>query len=123
MSINKKIEKLAVKLTKETYSESITWSNENPPSGLTKGTDDFFPLYLECEYKGVDIGIYIRRYKHYYDEFEYSWTEDVGICMPGDHGQISWEYEERSPALINLFDAAKEQASGINEILNDLLNE
>lgn len=123
MSIDKKIEKLAVKLTKETYSDSITWSNEKPPAGLTKGTDDIFPIYLECEYKGIDIGLYTRRYKYYHDEFEYSWSEDVGICVTGDHGQILWEYEERSPAVINLFEAAKEQASGINDILNDLLDE
>jgi len=123
MSTSKKIDKLAVQLTKETIMGKVTWSVKSVPDGLAEGTSDIFPLYLECEYKDVDIGIYARRYKHYYDEFEYSWSEDVGICVSGEHSEVLWEYEGRAPSLLNLYDAAKEQASGIGDILDELINE
>ena len=123
MSAEKKIAKLAAQLTKETINGKVIWGVERAPDGLSEGTNDIFPLYLECEYRGVGIGIYTKRYKHYFDELEYSWSEDVGICVSGNNSQILWNYEGNIPALLNLYEAAKEQASGIGDILDDLIDE
>ncbi len=123
MNVEEKSEKLIIKLTRETYDEKITWQVKEPPDGLTDGSGDVYPLYLEVEYKNIDIGLYQRRYKHYHDEFEYSWSEEIGMSVTDDQGRILWEYKERSSALVNLFEAAREQASGINNILDNLLEE
>lgn len=121
MNVDNKTEQLIVLLTRETYAGQVEWLNTQPPIGLTKGTEDFYPLYLQTSYKGKDIGLYQRRFKSFHDEFEFYWCEDVGMCVVGDYEAVVWEYSERSSALINLFEAAREQASGINGILDDLL--
>mgnify|MGYP000606659025 CR=1 FL=1 len=122
MNTESKTEKLIILLTKETYDGNVEWNNEPVPSGLTQGTNDIFPLYLGTVYKDTYIGLFQRRYKHFHDEFEYSWSEEIGMCVLGDNEAILWEYKERSVTLVNLFEAAREQASGINSILDNLIN-
>lgn len=121
MNTEDKAEQLAITLTRETYSGQVSWKNIQPPAGLSKGTENFYPLYLETNYKGRTIGLFERRYKYFYDEHEYYWCEEFGMCIIGDYGAVVWEYSRRSPALANLFEAAREQSSGISGILDDLI--
>lgn len=121
MNIENKAEQLIILLTRETYSGTVTWLIDQPPKGLASGTEDLYPLFLETQYKGKTIGLYQRRYKYFFDEHEFYWSEEIGMCVVGDFQSIVWEYKERSSALFNLFEAAREQASGINSILDDLL--
>lgn len=121
MNVENKAEKLIITLTRETYTDIAKWANTQPPIGLTKGTEDFYPLYLQTSYKNTIIGLFQRRFKYYRDEDEYYWNEEIGLCVTGDHGVVIWEYKERSSALLNLFEAAREQASGIGGILDNLL--
>jgi hypothetical protein len=121
MNIDNKSEQLIILLTRETFSGEVKWKNEQAPAGLVKGTEDYYPLFLKTVYKGTTIGLFQRRYKHFYDEFEFYWCEEIGMCVVGDYDAVVWEYKERSSALINLFEAAREQASGIGGILDNLL--
>lgn len=122
MNIDDKAEQLIILLTRETFSGHVTWKGSKVPDGLSRGTENFYPLYLQTEYKGSTIGLFQRRYKHFYDEFEFYWCEEVGMCVVGDFESILWEFNERSSALINLFEAAREQASGISNLLDNLLD-
>jgi hypothetical protein len=38
-------------------------------------------------------------------------------------GQVVWESNEHSSALLDLFNTARERASGIDDILDDLLED
>lgn len=121
MNIENKAEQLVILLTRETYSGSVLWQNTPPPSGLSTATEDFYPLFLQADYKGTSIGLFQRRYKYFFDEHEFYWCEDIGMCVVGEYGSVLWQYNERSSALNNLFEAAREQASGIGGILDNLL--
>jgi len=123
MDVEDKAEKLIVQLTRETYENKVKWLAKDAPSNLQSGTEDLFPLYLEATYKKTIVGIFQRRYKNFYDEHDYYWGEDVGFCVLDNEERILWEYNQRSAALVNLFDAAREQASGIDDILDGLLSE
>lgn len=123
METKDKIEKLAIALTKETYSGQIKWQEMEAPNSLIEGTNNIVPLFLIGKYKGKYIGLYSVRYKYYYDEIQWSWTEDQGICVIGENEKIIWDYSKHSAAVVNLFEAAREQASGINEIIDELLND
>ncbi|MBG9992317.1 hypothetical protein [Pseudoalteromonas sp. NZS37] len=120
MNNDDKTEQLIILLTRETYSGHVSWNNEAPPLGLSKGTDDFYPLFLQAEFKGSKIGLYQRRYKHFYDEFKFHWGESIGMCVI-DGESVLWNFTEKSSALINLFDAARDNASNIGGILDNLL--
>ncbi|WP_035242179.1 hypothetical protein [Desulfobacter vibrioformis] len=123
METKDKIEKLAIALTKETYLGQIKWQEREAPYSLIEGTNNIIPLFLIGMYKGKCIGLYSVRYKYYYDEMQWSWTEDQGICFIGENDNIIWEYSQHSGAVVNLFEAAREQASGINEIIDELLTD
>ncbi|WP_417776700.1 hypothetical protein [Stutzerimonas xanthomarina] len=126
MNIETKAEQLIIRLMRETYEGSVHWRNEKPPTCLTAGTNDFYPLFLSTRYKGINIGLYQRRYQYFFDERESCWCEGLGLCVyqafVGGISSVVWKYEERSSSLTNLFAAATEQASGIDTILDDLLS-
>lgn len=123
MGTESKAEQLITKLIRETTSGSVSWSIRSTPFGLDHGTEDIIPLYLETNYKGQRIGVYLRRYKSFVDEYDFHWSEDIGFCLTDGEGRVVWEYEERSPTLVDLFSTAREQASGIGDLLDDLLGE
>lgn len=123
MEVEDKAEKLIIQLTRETYANEVKWLAKDAPDNLESGTEDLFPLYLETTYKNTIVGLFQKRYKHFYDEHDYYWGQDIGFCVLDNEDRILWEYDQRSAALVNLFDAAREQASGIDNILDGLLNE
>jgi len=121
MNINDKAEKLVIQLTRETYSNNIEWEAEYPPRNLTQGTEAIYPLYFSADYQNISVGLFSKRYKNYTDVDEYYWTESIGFCVLDEDERVTWEYSEHSSALYNLFEAAREQASGIGDILDGLL--
>lgn len=123
MSTESKTAQLITKLIRETSQGNVTWMVENPPKSLNSETEQSVPLYLETEYKGKILGIYDLRTKYYTDVDEYSWSENIGFCIVDTKGRVVWESTERSPALFDLFNTAREQASGIDDILDDLLDD
>ena len=123
MEVEDKAEKLIIQLTLEKYANEVKWLAKDAQENLESGTEDLFPLYLETTYKKTIVGLFQKRYKHFYDEHDYYWGQDIGFCVLDNEDRILWEYDQRSAALVNLFDAAREQASGIDNILDGLLNE
>lgn len=123
MDIDSKATQLITKLTRETFANNLHWAISNPPRNLISGTEDIIPLYFEANYKDARVGLFLKRYKSYYDVDEYSWNQEYGLCMQDNVGHVIWEYKERSSALVNLFEAAREQASGINKLLDKLLDD
>lgn len=118
-----KAEQLIIKLIRETSSGKVEWSLQEPPKGLVEATEDVVPLYLQTNYKNKLIGVYQKRSRHYVDEVQYCWVEGVGFCIVDAIGRVVWEFDDRSPALNDLLNTAREQASGIGDLLDDLLDE
>ncbi|MCG3872252.1 MULTISPECIES: hypothetical protein [Psychrobacter] len=110
-----KFENLINILIQQTNSNTIRWNIGIPPKNLSYGTDDFFPLFLYTEYQSQSLGLYLRRYRYYHDESEYSWCEDTVFCIIKDD-YIVYKYEKNSPALLDLFDKASQQVSGIDNL-------
>lgn len=123
MTIDSKASQLIQKLTRATVEGTVSWVKANPPPYFTHGTENIVPLYLQCKYKEKPIGIFEKRYKYFHDELEYSWSTSVGLCILDHSGNLIWEYDEGSTMLFNLFELAREQSSGIDDILDDLLND
>lgn len=121
MAIDQRIEKLIVLLTRESSEGRLLWGSSEVPSLLTQGTEDIYPIFLVAEYNDKKLGLFLRKYQYYYDEHDYSWSQEIGLCVLDNKGSMLWEYNERSAALANLFEVARQQASGINDIMKDLL--
>lgn len=123
MSTESKVTQLIVQLNRETAAGNIQWKATQPPESLVQGTEDVVYHFFEVKYKEKLIGIYERRYKSFIDEHDFCWCNEIVLSILNNHNQrkIIWEYSERSPALIDLFSTVREQCSGINELLDDLL--
>ncbi|MGL1903108.1 MAG: hypothetical protein OCC49_13290 [Fibrobacterales bacterium] len=120
MNVDQKAEKLIVKLLQATYKDKIEWERADPPLFLIRANDDEVFLYFSVYYKDKYFSIYERRYRYYFDEDNYSWSVEIVLAIE-DSGVLIWEYAPRSPALNSLFEAVREQAAGIDDILDDLL--
>jgi hypothetical protein len=123
MSTESKTAQLITKLIRETAKGNIEWHVKDAPRALNHDTEQSVPLYLQTEYKGKKLGIYDLRTKSFYDEHEYYWSESIGFCIVDHFNRVVWESSEYSPALRDLFNTARKQASGIDDILDDLLGD
>lgn len=117
MSASTEKDLLVTQLIRETVSGSIVWQVLTPPYSLCQATENVVPLYLECQYKGARIGVYEVRQKNFTDVDEYYWSENLGICIVNEQNIVVWQAEEYSPALRELFQMVRHQASGIRNIL------
>ncbi|EJG0650562.1 hypothetical protein C2F74_RS23245 [Vibrio parahaemolyticus] len=111
-------DRLITQLLRETLSNKIGWSVVEPPRSMVYATDNYVPLYLETNFNNTRLGIYELRFRHFTDYDEYYWSETLGICIVKDHDIVVWKVEEYSPALRELFDLARERASGLGGLLN-----
>lgn len=123
MSTKSKTAQLITKLIRETAKGNVEWKVKNPPNSLNSETEQSVPLYLQTDYKGKLLGVYDLRTKYYTDVDEFYWTESIGFCIVDKKGRVVWESVENSPALLDLFNSAREQAAGIDDILNELLDD
>ena len=123
MSTESKTAQLITKLIRETAKGNVEWEVKNPPRSLNSETEQSVPLYLQADYKGKLLGVYDLRTKSYTDEDKFYWSESIGFCIVDAKGRVVWESVERSPALLDLFNSAREQASGIDDILSELLDD
>ena len=123
MGIETKATQLIQRLTRATVNGEVTWSQSSPPKYLTSGTDDVIAVFLRCTYKDTRIGLFEKRTKYFHDEFDYTWGARIGLCVVDPLGEMLWEYSERSSALNNLFEIARETSSGIDRILDKLLDD
>lgn len=119
--MSSKTEQLVKKLLNETKSGDIDWEVCETPRSLDQDTEQSVPLFLKSEYKGKYIGVYDLRTKHFYDEHEFYWSESIGLCIVDDRDRVVWEANEYFPALLDLFNIAREKAAGLDDILNDLI--
>lgn len=108
---------LVTQLLRETLTNNLNWQVLEPPFALNRATERVVPLYLQCHFKGATIGVYEVRGKNYIDVDEYYWAENLGICITMESGIVVWQDEEYSPALRDLYQMARQQASGLRRML------
>ena len=122
MTTENKTAQLITKLIRATAKGKIKWKIKEAPRSLIYETESSVPLYLQTEYNGKLLGIYDHRSKCFYEGEAY-WHEGIGFCIVTEDGKVIWKLNEDFLALRDLFNTAREQASGIDDILDDLLNE
>ena len=119
-----KITKLVTKLNRLTSEDKIEWAIEDPPSSITKGTNDYFPLFFETTYKGTRVAIYTHRYQSFNPETEsHYWVERIGFVVLDVQNRVLFENIKHSPALADLMDTVREKAAGLDVLLDGLLDD
>lgn len=121
MSTDDKMSKLLAQILRATYSGKVAWELLNPPVSLTKNTDIFVPIFLGANYKGSEIVIYEERGRHWVDEDNYNWSTSIRFGFMVSE-RVLTESIRWTPVLGQLFDAAKKHASGVDSIIDSLLD-
>ncbi|MWT70550.1 hypothetical protein [Escherichia coli] len=119
---NDKTTKLIVSLNKLTVQKMINWMAIDAPENLVNGTQDIIQVVFHTKYKEKDFVIYSRKYRYYFDEHEWSWAEGLVLAIVTPSYKTLWETFEQTQALRDLFNSVSKQASGFNDIVEDLLN-
>jgi len=121
VNIDSKMAKLVGQVLRATYSNEINWRIEEPPRSLTRATDNFIPLYMRARYKGGVIALFELREKYWTDVDSSSWSNSLHFGVVVGDTLVS-DYSEYSPMLRQLFEAARDSASGIESLLDNLLD-
>lgn len=112
---------LTTKLIQLTIENTIKWEITSCPNSLIEGTDLIVPIYFQTHYNESIFAIYKIRYQQYSMEFDQMyWSEDIKLAVVKDN-TIIWENTKSISAINNLFIYVQEQASGINNIIKDLI--
>ncbi|MDQ2130638.1 hypothetical protein R4I72_18080 [Leclercia adecarboxylata] len=114
--------KLVVLLNKLTVQKSLEWTVFDAPKSLTEGTEDKIQIIFHTNYKEKDFVIYNRKFRHYIDEYEWSWTEGIVLAIVTPDFKPIWEMYEQTQALRDLFNSVSKQASGFDDFVDELLN-
>lgn len=117
MTSDRRKNMLITQILRETLHDQLHWHLSTTPATLTQATGKVIPLYLETDFRGKRFGVYQSRYKHFTDVEANQWSENIGLCIIQDSEVVIWQVEEPSHALHELFKLAREQASGIPELL------
>lgn len=124
MSLRSDVSKLVSKITFDTIDGSVDWRISEPPAGLTEGNADIIPIYIECTYKQKQrVGLFERRYRHYNDEDSWYWSSMVVLVLLDASSRVIYESEGPDTSLYNLFIVAKDSASGLSRVIQDLLQD
>lgn len=124
MTVNNYTHKLIEKLIWETITGDVTWEFGIPPGYLTAGTSDLVPTYIRTRYKGKqEVAVYERRYKYYTDVDEWSWSVTIVFVLVDDYGRVIFETKDSDVSVNNLFDVARESASGVSGIIKSLVDD
>lgn len=118
-----KTTKLIVQLNKKTIKNEIKWDSVTAPLNFNKGSEDIIPLIYTCRYKEKILALYIRKYKYFVEEHEFYWSEKLCLAILNEDYQIVWETNEQGQPIRDLYLAVTEQAAGVDDLLDDLLND
>ena len=113
---------LIVAINRDTIEKKLTWTAIDAPIELTAGSEDRISIVYWTDYKERKVVIYTRKYKNYFDESEWAWAEGVVLAIVTPDFKTLWETDEQTQALRDLFSSVSKQASGFNDLLDDLLN-
>jgi hypothetical protein len=119
---NKTVE-LITKLLQLTSESKIRWKSSAIPLCITNGTDDIVSSYFQTQYNGKVFSLYIRRYQQYSGEFDMLyWSEEIKLAII-DGDRIIWSNTNYPSALKDLYEYVQEQAAGLDDILEGLLDD
>ncbi|WP_146749667.1 MULTISPECIES: hypothetical protein [unclassified Pseudomonas] len=100
----------------DTATGQIKWSIADAPYTITKGNDNFFPLYFQVEYRGRTMCIYEVRAKDYIEDQAY-WHEYLVIGLLDNDGRLLWEYEGNDAILHELFGDVRRSIADVQDFL------
>lgn len=124
MSYHSKAIQLATKLIRLTSEGTINWQIKDPPRSILSGTDDVIPLFFEAKYKDKWVAIYEQRYQEFYPENEtFYWTKSIIFAVLDSQDRVLWETTQHSPVLKDLLNTVREKTAGIDDLLDDLLDD
>lgn len=124
MTFQSKTNKLITKLIRLTNDDKLEWGIKDPPYSIARGTDDVIPLFFEAKYKDKWVAVYQKRYQEFYPDTEtFYWTEKIVLAVLDDQDRVLWESSMHSPGLVDLFNTVREKSAGIDELLDDLLDD
>ena len=124
MATDNKILQLIVKLARLTTEGVLKWEISDKTHPLIVGTDNIVSISYNTNDKDKVFAVYQERYRDYSMEFEQFYhSERIIFAIVDNQYRVLWEHWEHSSALRNLFEAVRDQSSGINDVIDSLLAE
>lgn len=118
------IARLLAKLNRLTSEGVIRWESKKPPESLVYKTDKYIPVYFETIYDGRSMAVFQERVKDYSGEIdEFYYAERHVFVILDENDMPLWRYTDHEGVLYDLFNTVSEKVSGIDDIINKLLND
>ena len=123
MERHAKATRLIATLNRETIDGNLTWEAVDPPTSIRSGTDDLIPVCFIAQYSHRQLVVFERRFQQYSGEYEqFYWNTEICFAILDDDGRILWE-NSQSSALQDLYSTIGEIVSGVDQLLEDLMNQ
>jgi hypothetical protein len=109
------------KINRETNEGKTKWNSSNSrPQSLPEGEDLSGPVYT-CKVLDRFLRLYRFRAKHYFDEDEFAWTENLRLEFIDKNGNAIWTFPYNN-ATSDLYDTVQYQLANVRGFLEDFLD-
>ncbi len=109
-----KISKFILELIKKTKMKEIIWNISDRVPIFPDGGERHIDLVYISDLNGKKFRIYKYQVKLFRDEYEYEWTERIKFETVDNHFNVIYEVPYQY-SLFNLYEAVREQTSGIED--------
>jgi hypothetical protein len=122
-----------------THKGELEWVSARAPASLTAGTDGIFPIFFETEYQGRKLVLFrerayrsmsgvepnaVQRAAHAMGlvaELDSRWIVKDVLALADQDGNILYEFPP-SRQVRDLMETVKYKASGVQDFLDEILN-
>jgi len=120
MTSESKISKLILGLIEKTRRNEIKWEKAKLTSNMNEFDEPIVDLLYKISIENAIFRIYKYKTKSYRDEYEWEWVDRVKLELIDDDENTLYEFPY-DYSLVNLYDAVREQTSGINDIIDKII--
>ncbi len=118
-----KIQKIIYKLSKSTIEDETMWSIDEHSKIKLSFDGEIIGKIYKCDFKGKFFRIYGFTYETYSPDFDKLYkTSGEALVLVDKRGELLWEFPYFN-SITDLYETVKYKVAGVEDLLEDLLND
>jgi hypothetical protein len=114
-----KISKFIFTLIKKTKKDEVEWEISNLISKMTEFEEALIDLVYQLTIDDKCFRIFKYKAKSYRDEYDWEWVDKIKFELVDKKGNSLYEFPY-DYSFFDLYNAVREQTSGIGDIIDDI---
>jgi len=116
-----KITKAIAAIIQETQNGRLVWKAADPPSELTKGTEDIVEIVYYADRHERLLRLFPFKTKYYTDEDVWTWVDDLALEVSDESRSAWWRFPQHR-IITDLLEAVRFKTVGVDKFIDSVLS-